>query len=97
MSPAARNVQRIRATCHPSSDTGQDSEAYDASGAAGLAAMRRLVGDSEALRSVKRRVAKVARSMAPVLVRGESGTGKELVAQAHSCLQSPRGRAHSSR
>ncbi|MGA8391989.1 MAG: sigma-54 dependent transcriptional regulator [Burkholderiaceae bacterium] len=67
-------------------DTGQDSEAYDASGAAGLAAIRRLVGDSEALRSVKRRVAKVAHSMAPVMVRGESGTGKELVAQAiHAC------------
>jgi len=67
-------------------DTGQESEAYDASGAAGLAAIRRLVGDSEALRSVKRRVAKVAHSMAPVMVRGESGTGKELVAQAiHAC------------
>ena len=67
-------------------DTGQDSEAYDASGAAGLAAIRRLVGDSEALRSVKRRVAKVAHSMAPIMVRGESGTGKELVAQAiHAC------------
>ena len=67
-------------------DTGQDSEAYDTSGAAGLAAIRRLVGDSEALRSVKRRVAKVAHSMAPVMVRGESGTGKELVAQAiHAC------------
>jgi two-component system response regulator PilR (NtrC family) len=35
---------------------------------------------------VKERVAKVARSMAPVLVRGESGTGKELVARAiHDC------------
>lgn len=67
-------------------DTGQDSEAYEASGAAGLAAIGRLVGDSEVLRSVKRRVAKVAHSMAPVMVRGESGTGKELVAQAiHAC------------
>jgi two-component system response regulator PilR (NtrC family) len=66
--------------------TSQDSEAYDPSSAAGLAAIRRLVGDSEALRSVKRRVAKVAHSMAPVMVRGESGTGKELVAQAiHAC------------
>ena len=35
---------------------------------------------------VKERIAKVARSMAPVLVRGESGTGKELVARAmHAC------------
>jgi two-component system response regulator PilR (NtrC family) len=34
------------------------------------------------MQAVKQRIAKVARSMAPVLVRGESGTGKELVAQA---------------
>ena len=44
--------------------------------------LERLVGESEAIRNVKQRVLKVARSMAPVLVRGESGTGKELVAQA---------------
>ncbi|GKS99131.1 sigma-54 dependent transcriptional regulator [Acidovorax sp. SUPP3434] len=42
----------------------------------------RLVGESEAMRNVKQRIAKVARSMAPVLIRGESGTGKELVARA---------------
>ena len=45
-------------------------------------ALDRLVGDSAPMRAVKQRVAKVAHSMAPVLVRGESGTGKELVAQA---------------
>ena len=50
------------------------------------AALARLVGDSAAMRAVKQRIAKVARSMAPVLVQGESGTGKELVAQAiHAC------------
>lgn len=49
-------------------------------------ALARLVGESAAMRSVKDRIAKVARSMAPVLVRGESGTGKELVARAiHAC------------
>jgi two-component system response regulator PilR (NtrC family) len=52
----------------------------------GQAALQRLVGDSQPMRSVKDRIAKVARSMAPVLVRGESGTGKELVARAiHAC------------
>ncbi|HYP71119.1 MAG TPA: sigma 54-interacting transcriptional regulator, partial [Variovorax sp.] len=52
------------------------------------AALERLVGDSEAMRLVKSRIAKVARGMAPVLVRGESGTGKELVARAvHACSQ----------
>jgi two-component system, NtrC family, response regulator PilR len=54
--------------------------------ASGPAALQRLVGDSQPMRSVKERIAKVARSMAPVLVRGESGTGKELVARAiHAC------------
>ncbi len=49
---------------------------------AAVHALQRLVGASETMQSVKRRIIKVARSMAPVLVRGESGTGKELVAQA---------------
>lgn len=52
----------------------------------GGAALQRLVGDSASMRLVKERIGKVARSMAPVLVRGESGTGKELVARAiHAC------------
>lgn len=46
------------------------------------ASLRRLVGDSAAMRQVRERIVKVARSMAPVLVCGESGTGKELTAQA---------------
>jgi two-component system response regulator PilR (NtrC family) len=49
-------------------------------------ALQKLVGESPAMRLVKERIAKVARSMAPVIVRGESGTGKELVARAiHAC------------
>ena len=54
----------------------------DSSQSVGEAALQRLVGESAAMRSVKDRVVKVARSMAPVLVTGESGTGKELVARA---------------
>ncbi|NCT84181.1 MAG: sigma-54-dependent Fis family transcriptional regulator [Comamonadaceae bacterium] len=42
----------------------------------------RLVGESPAMRAVRSLIAKVGRSMAPVLVQGESGTGKELVARA---------------
>lgn len=58
----------------------------------GVAALDRLVGDSEPMRLVKSRIAKVARGMAPVLVRGESGTGKELVARAvHACSQRSEG------
>ncbi len=48
----------------------------------GDAALQRLVGDSAVMTQVKERIAKVARSMAPVLVRGETGTGKELAAKA---------------
>jgi two-component system response regulator PilR (NtrC family) len=49
-------------------------------------ALTRLVGQSLAMQAVKVRIAKVARSMAPVLIYGESGTGKELVARAiHAC------------
>ena len=54
--------------------------------ASSRAALDRLVGESAVMQQVKERIAKVARSMAPVLVRGESGTGKELVARAvHAC------------
>ncbi|WP_311221996.1 MULTISPECIES: sigma-54 dependent transcriptional regulator [unclassified Acidovorax] len=56
------------------------------------AALERLVGESAAMQSVKQRIAKVARSMAPVLIRGESGTGKELVARAlHASSQRSEG------
>jgi two-component system response regulator PilR (NtrC family) len=52
----------------------------------GEAALRCLVGDSPGMRTVRDRVQRVARSMAPVLVLGESGTGKELAAKAlHAC------------
>ena len=48
----------------------------------GEQALARMVGDSLAMRSVRERIVKVARSMAPVMICGESGTGKELVARA---------------
>jgi two-component system response regulator PilR (NtrC family) len=54
--------------------------------AAAQSALDRLVGTSAPMQQVKERIAKVARSMAPVLVRGESGTGKELAARGlHAC------------
>ncbi len=40
-----------------------------------------LTGESAALENVRRMIAKVARSQAPVFISGESGTGKELVAR----------------
>lgn len=52
----------------------------------GASALARLVGNSPGMCAVKARIAKVAGSMAPVLIQGESGTGKELVARAvHGC------------
>jgi two-component system response regulator PilR (NtrC family) len=54
--------------------------------ASGASALEKMVGNSDVMRAVKERIVKIARSMAPVLVRGESGTGKELVARAiHDC------------
>ncbi len=45
-------------------------------------AMARLVGETEAMQSLRGAIAKVGRSEATVLIHGESGTGKELVADA---------------
>ncbi|HET7611816.1 MAG TPA: sigma-54 dependent transcriptional regulator [Rhodanobacteraceae bacterium] len=42
----------------------------------------RLVGESQALKEVRSRIAKVARSQAPIYISGESGVGKELVARS---------------
>ena len=53
-----------------------------AASAAGQLAFARMAGDSAAMRGVRERIARVAHSMAPVMICGESGTGKELVAQA---------------
>ncbi len=49
-----------------------------------------MVGQSPAIRRVRRNIAQVADLKVPVLIRGETGTGKELVAQAihqHSHLR----------
>ena len=43
---------------------------------------RILVGNSAAMRQVKKLVEQVAPSSAPVIIEGETGTGKELVAEA---------------
>ncbi len=48
-----------------------------------------LVGESQAIRKVKRSIARVAPTAATVLIRGESGVGKELVARAVH-INSPR-------
>ena len=45
------------------------------------ASSERLIGRSEPMTALRRMIAKVARSQAPVHISGESGTGKELVAR----------------
>jgi two-component system response regulator PilR (NtrC family) len=40
-----------------------------------------LVGDSPAMCEIRSKVAKLARTQAPILISGESGTGKDLVAR----------------
>ena len=44
-------------------------------------ASERMIGRSPALAQLRQRIAKLARSQAPVYIRGESGTGKELAAR----------------
>src|SRR5690606_39409448 len=41
-----------------------------------------LLGDAPNFVTLKNKIAKLARSQAPVYISGESGTGKELVARA---------------
>lgn len=40
-----------------------------------------LLGESDAMRDIRAKIVKLARTQAPVFIRGESGTGKELVAR----------------
>jgi two-component system response regulator PilR (NtrC family) len=40
-----------------------------------------LIGDSPAMQALRRQIAKVARSQAPIYISGESGAGKEVVAR----------------
>jgi two-component system response regulator PilR (NtrC family) len=40
-----------------------------------------LLGDSQAMREIRAKIVKLARTQAPVFIHGETGTGKELVAR----------------
>ncbi|TAN08675.1 MAG: sigma-54-dependent Fis family transcriptional regulator [Rhodanobacteraceae bacterium] len=46
------------------------------------AAAGRLIGESQVMQDLRARIAKLARSQAPIYISGESGVGKELVARS---------------
>ncbi|MFO1291795.1 MAG: sigma-54 dependent transcriptional regulator [Rubrivivax sp.] len=81
-SGAQRDAAAGARTAASRAQTAPAAPVHAAAPAAPSAALARLAGDSQAMQQVRALVAKVARSMAPVLVAGESGTGKELVARA---------------
>lgn len=57
------------------------------------AGLGRLLGESQAMRSIFNRIRQVAPTNATVLIEGESGTGKELVARAlHDLSERKQGR-----
>lgn len=41
-----------------------------------------IIGESEAMQNIKRKIIKIANSTSSVLITGESGTGKEVIARA---------------
>jgi len=47
----------------------------------GTSAGGQLIGDSTAMREIRRLIGKIARNQAPVFISGESGTGKEVAAR----------------
>ncbi len=65
----------------PACSPGSPASAFPPPGAA-KSSLKKLAGRSAGMGLVRERIARVANSMAPVMVLGESGTGKELVARA---------------
>jgi transcriptional regulator with PAS, ATPase and Fis domain len=58
------------------------SEQRDGPGAEAAPVIKSLIGDSSAMRKLKRLIARIASSPSSVMILGESGTGKEVVARA---------------
>lgn len=67
-----QSVRTALELSHENRDTSGD-DSFDRSG---------IIGNSQGLKEVLRKAAKVAATDAPVLILGENGTGKELIAQA---------------
>ncbi|MGH8216433.1 MAG: sigma-54-dependent transcriptional regulator [Rhodanobacteraceae bacterium] len=71
------DIHMLRRLVQTALRVGQAPEASDEE-----APESRLVGESQALKEVRTRITKVARSQAPIYISGESGVGKELVARS---------------
>ena len=65
-----RNLVSTALKLHKGEDTPQERRSRDS-----------LLGESETMRQIRHKIAKVARSQAPIYISGESGSGKELVAR----------------
>ena len=76
---AALDLNARLAQISKSAETFRQRESSE--GRASLELFRSLVGESRALRAVKRAIMQVADSEASVLLTGESGSGKEVVAR----------------
>lgn len=75
----ARDRERLIAESHRLQ---KELEAFKPTAAGVPESIAGIIGNSEPMRAILSKIAVVAKSRSPVLLRGESGTGKELFARA---------------
>ena len=68
-------------SCQSSSELREGAHARPASATRAHRALERLAGESDAIRSVRDSLPRIARAKGSVLIQGSSGTGKELAAR----------------
>jgi len=68
------NLQKLSGRDKSQPGTGTNADVLDVNA-------HKLVGNSEAMQTLRKMIAKLARTNAPVWITGESGTGKELIAR----------------
>lgn len=66
---------------HASSTFNKSTDEHDA-------LLGQLIGESNAIKSIKQKIKKLAKTQAPIFIHGESGTGKEVVANLIHSLSS---------